>query len=31
MSHERLSIIDPQSGGQPLKNADGSIILTVNG
>lgn len=31
MSHERLSIIDPQSGGQPLKNASGDIILTVNG
>lgn len=31
MSHERLSIIDPQSGGQPLKNAAGDIILTVNG
>lgn len=31
MSHERLSIVDPQSGGQPLKNADGTIILTVNG
>ena len=29
MSHERLSIIDPQSGGQPLKNAAGDIILTV--
>ena len=31
MSHERLSIIDPQSGGQPLKNAEGTVILTVNG
>ena len=31
MSHERLSIVDPQSGGQPLKSADGEIILTVNG
>ena len=31
MSHERLSIIDPQSGGQPLKNAKGTVILTVNG
>lgn len=31
MSHERLSIVDPQSGGQPLRSADGKIVLTVNG
>ena len=31
MAHERLSIVDPQSGGQPLKSPDGSVILTVNG
>ena len=31
MSHERLSIVDPQSGGQPLKSTDGKVILTVNG
>ena len=31
MAHERLSIVDPQSGGQPLKSKDGKIILTVNG
>ena len=31
MSHERLSIVDPQSGGQPLKTADGKVVLTVNG
>lgn len=31
MSHERLSIVDPQSGGQPLKTKDGKVILTVNG
>ena len=31
MSHERLSIVDPQSGGQPLKSSDGKIVLTVNG
>ncbi|MGM9802588.1 MAG: asparagine synthase B [Muribaculaceae bacterium] len=31
MVHERLSIVDPQSGGQPLKSKDGKVILTVNG
>lgn len=31
MAHERLSIVDPESGGQPLKNKAGDIILTVNG
>ena len=31
MAHERLSIVDPQSGGQPLKSKDGNVILTVNG
>lgn len=31
MAHERLSIVDPQSGGQPLKTLDESVILTVNG
>ncbi|MDD6778082.1 MAG: asparagine synthase B [Bacteroidales bacterium] len=31
MSHERLSIVDPESGGQPLKTTDGKVILTVNG
>lgn len=31
MAHERLSIVDPQSGGQPLKSKDGELILTVNG
>ena len=31
MAHERLSIVDPQSGGQPLKSVDGDRILTVNG
>lgn len=31
LAHERLSIVDPQSGGQPLKSKDGKIILTVNG
>ena len=31
MAHERLSIVDPQSGGQPLKTKDKDVILTVNG
>lgn len=31
LAHERLSIVDPQSGGQPLKSSDGSLILSVNG
>ena len=31
MAHERLSIVDPQSGGQPLYSPDGKQILAVNG
>lgn len=31
LAHERLSIVDPQSGGQPLKSSDGNLILSVNG
>ena len=31
MAHERLSIVDPQSGKQPLKNKEENVILTVNG
>lgn len=31
LAHERLSIVDPASGGQPLKSKDGKLILTVNG
>ncbi len=31
LAHERLSIVDPQSGGQPLRSADGNLILSVNG
>lgn len=31
MAHERLSIVDPTSGGQPLVSTDGKLILTVNG
>ena len=29
--HERLAIVDPSGGEQPLKNSDDSIILCVNG
>ena len=31
LSHERLSIVDPLSGKQPLVSADGKIILAANG
>jgi asparagine synthase (glutamine-hydrolysing) len=31
LAHERLSIVDPASGGQPLKSKDGHLVLTVNG
>ena len=30
-SHERLAIVDPQSGGQPLLSKDRQLILAVNG
>lgn len=31
LAHERLSIVDPQSGSQPLYSSDGKKILAVNG
>lgn len=31
MSHERLAIVDPSSGKQPLYNEDRTIVLAVNG
>ena len=31
MAHERLSIVDPESGGQPLLSPDGKQVLAVNG
>ncbi len=31
LAHERLSIVDPQSGGQPLYTSDGKVVLAVNG
>ena len=31
LCHERLSIVDPESGGQPLVSPDGKQVLAVNG
>ncbi|XP_062202536.1 asparagine synthetase [glutamine-hydrolyzing]-like [Phragmites australis] len=31
LSHQRLAIIDPASGDQPLYNEDRSVVVTVNG
>ena len=31
LAHERLSIVDPESGSQPLYSADRKQILAVNG
>ncbi len=31
ISHERLSIVDPLSGKQPLYTKDGNVVLAVNG
>ena len=31
LAHERLSIVDPQSGRQPLFSPDGKLVLAVNG
>ncbi|REJ80176.1 MAG: asparagine synthase B [Bacteroidetes bacterium] len=31
LAHERLAIVDPKSGGQPLYSEDKSLILAVNG
>ena len=31
LAHERLSIVDPESGGQPLVSPDGKQVLAVNG
>ncbi len=30
-AHERLAIVDPQSGGQPLYSKDKKLVLAVNG
>ncbi len=29
--HERLAIVDPESGGQPIVSRDGRLVLAVNG
>ena len=29
--HERLAIVDPAGGSQPLVSADGALVLAVNG
>lgn len=31
LAHERLSIVDPERGGQPLFSPDGKQVLAVNG
>ena len=31
LAHERLSIVDPESGGQPLYSSDHKQVLAVNG
>lgn len=31
LAHERLCIVDPQSGKQPLKSKDGKLVLVCNG
>ena len=31
LAHERLAIVDPLSGGQPLYSSDGKKVLAVNG
>ena len=31
LAHERLSIVDPESGGQPLFSPDRKQVLAVNG
>jgi asparagine synthetase B (glutamine-hydrolysing) len=31
LAHERLAIVDPVGGAQPLTNEDSSVALTVNG
>jgi asparagine synthase (glutamine-hydrolysing) len=31
LAHERLAIVSPSSGAQPLRSADGQLVLCVNG
>src|SRR5690606_19974246 len=29
--HERLAIVDPEGGAQPIRSSDGNLVLAVNG
>ena len=29
--HERLAVVDPNGGAQPIRSADGALVLAVNG
>ena len=31
LAHERLAIVDPASGSQPLQDSEGELVLAVNG
>ena len=31
LAHERLAVVDPASGKQPLVSSDGKLVLAVNG
>ena len=31
IAHERLAIMDPESGAQPLVSEDGNVIVAANG
>jgi asparagine synthase (glutamine-hydrolysing) len=31
LAHERLAIVDPENGAQPLRDAEGRLVLAVNG
>ncbi len=31
LAHERLAIVDPQSGKQPFVSSDGKLVLAING
>ena len=31
LTHERLSIVDPEHGGQPMTSPSGDVVLSVNG
>jgi asparagine synthase (glutamine-hydrolysing) len=31
LAHERLSVVDVEGGSQPLRSADGQLVLAVNG